>query len=308
MFFAGRSLGVEIYQDGCSFLLASGRRVAPVIDKFETAVFPADSLRLSIKETNIADPAVLQPLLAEAYTRLGTDLKRVSLSIPDLAGRIMMLEMDSLPKSREEGIEHVKWKLKKSFPVDLNDMHLDYQPLAASEQGGAKVIAAVVSRGVISGYEDLFTAIGLEPAFIDFSTFNLYRLFAEKLEIQDDLTLVILFRGNLTVMVFQDGFLDFHRSKSVIGSTGDPVRLYREVNSSLLVYSDSRGGVKPQRIFYFSAPAERHLLRSVIFEAATVEPLLIDTDNLISGSRQQVDRTVLPEILSALGAATRGLA
>lgn len=308
MFFAGRSIGVEIYQDGCSFLLASGKKVAPVIDKFETAVFPPDSLRLSIKETNIADPAVLQPLLAEAYARLGTDLKRVSLSIPDLAGRIMMLEMDTLPKSRAEGIEHVKWKLKKSFPVDLNDMHLDYQPLATNEQGGAKVIAAVISKGVISGYEDLFIAAGLEPAFIDFSTFNLYRLFAEKLEIQDDLTLVFLFRGNLTVMVFQDGLLDFHRSKSVAGSAGDPVKLYREVNSSLLVYSDSRGGVKPQRIFYFSAPAERHLLRSVIFEAAGLEPLLIDTDNLIASSKQQVDRSILPEILSALGAASRGLA
>jgi type IV pilus assembly protein PilM len=108
-------------------------------------------------------------------------------------------------------------------------------------------------------------------------------------------------------MIVKDGTLDFFRSKFISTAVTDPAKLYREINSSLLVYSDANGGMKPQRNFYYAAPAERALLRSVIFETTGTEPVLFDTDAFIGSSRQQIDRTVLPEIMSALGAASRNL-
>jgi hypothetical protein len=85
------------------------------------------------------------------------------------------------------------------------------------------------------------------------------------------------------------------------------VRLYREVNSSLLVYSDSQGGWKPQKFFYYAPPAEQLLLKSVIVEVAGVEPIPVDTDPFIGSSKQRIDTCALPDILSALGAAARSL-
>jgi type IV pilus assembly protein PilM len=246
-------------------------------------------------------------MLSESYRKLITDTKRVSLSIPDLAGRVMVLDMDSPIKSKDEGIDQVKWKLKKSFPVELSELHLDYHLLKVSAEGVSTLLVALVSRNIIIEYEELLLSLSLEPAKIDFASFNIYRLFASRLEINEQMALLITYRGMLSVMIFQDGILDFHRSKFISAALNDPVRLYREVNSSLLVYSDSRSGWKPERLFYYAPPAERTLLRSVIFEATGAEPFLVDTDAIIGSSHQKVDRALLPEILSALGAASRSL-
>lgn len=307
MFFQGKSLGLEIHQHGFSWVLASGSSDAPVIEKYEVFSSAAEILKPSIKEPNIVNSDSTGGMVSASYQKLATDIKTVSLSIPDLVGRIMMIDMDSPIKSKEEGLDQVKWKLKKNFPVELGELHLDYHLLSTSEEGVSSLLVALASRTVITEYEELLLSLSLEPAKIDFASFNLYRLFANRFEIVDHLTVLISYRGILSVMIFQEGILDFHRSKFISAALSDPVRLYREVNSSLLVYSDSKGGWKPQRLFYYAPPAERSLLRSVIFEATGVEPALVDTDAFIGSSKQKIDRTVLPDVMSALGAASRSL-
>jgi len=307
MLFSNNALGIEIYQNGLVWVLASGAKSSPVIERYEAVAYPEDILKGSLKDPNVLDTKTLGTAISESYLKLSTDTKRVSLSIPDFSGRVMTLEIESLTKNKEEGSDQVKWKLKKSFPIDPNELHLDYQIIKEDEEGNATLLVALVSKTVIAEYEELFLSSGLEPAKIDFATFNIYRLFSPRLEVQEDLSLVLHHRGSLCVMIFQEGKLDFFRSK-LIGTSGmDPVRLYREINSSVLVYSDSKGGWKPQNIFYYSAIEDRSLFRSVIFEVSGVEPFLLDTDSFISSSRQQIDRSLLPNIMSALGAASRGL-
>jgi type IV pilus assembly protein PilM len=307
MFFHGKSLGLELHQHGFAWVLASGSTDSPVIERYETFSSADEIIKPSIKESNIINPAALGTMLSDSWLKLLVDTKRVSLSIPDLSGRIMMLDMESPIKSKEEGIDQVKWKLKKSFPVELSELHLDYHLLKTSEEGVSSLLVALASRTVITEYEELLLSLSLEPVEIDFAVFNLYRLFAVSLEVNEQLTFIISYRGVLSVMIFQDGVLDFHRSKFISAALSDPVRLYREVNSSLLVYSDSRGGWKPHKLFFYAPPAERSLLKSVIIEATGVEPFHVDTDAFIGSSRQKVDSGLLPDILSALGAAARSL-
>jgi type IV pilus assembly protein PilM len=307
MLFSNKALGIEIYQKGFAWVLASGAKTSPVIEKYEAVAYPEDILKGSLKDPNVLDPKALGTAISESYLKLSTDIKRVSVSLPDFSGRVMTLEIESLTKNKEEGSDQVKWKLKKSFPIDPNELHLDYQILKEDEEGNATLLVALVSKSVIAEYEELLLVSGLEPAKIDFAIFNIYRLFSPRLEVQDNLTLVLHHRGSLCMMVFQEGILDFFRSKLIGTAAIDPVRLYREINSSVLVYSDSKGGWKPQKVFYYSAIEERPLFRSVIFEVSGVEPFLLDTDSFINNSRQQIDRSLLPNILSALGAASRGL-
>jgi type IV pilus assembly protein PilM len=307
MLFANNALGIEIYQNGFVWMLASGAKSSPVIERYETVAYPENILKGSLKDPNIIDIKALGTSISESYLKLSTDTKRVSMSIPDLSGRVMTLEIESLTKNKEEGSDQIKWKLKKSFPIDPNDLHLDYQVLKEDDEGNSTLLVALVSKSVINEYEELLLSSGLEPAKIDFATFNIYRLFSARLEVQEQLTLVLHHRGSLCVMVFLDGVLDFFRSKLIGTAAIDPVRLYREINSSFLVYSDSKGGWKPQKIFYYSSIEERPLFRSVIFEVSGAEPFLLDTDSFINSSRQQIDRALLPNIMSALGAASRGL-
>ena len=307
MIFRSRALGLEIHQNGFSWVVASGSAIYPLIERFETVTSDEGFLKPSMKELNIIDPKSLGSAIKEAYQQLDTPIAQVSLSIPDFAGRVMMLDMDTPVKNKSEGIDQVKWRLKKSFPLDMNDIHLDYQELRKTESGGTTLMVAVVARDIINEYEELLLANGLEPEKIDFTTFNLYRLCAPRLDIEDNLAFVICFRGSLFVMIFQDGVLDFLRNKQIGSALDDPVRLYREINSSLLVYSDTKGGWKPQKIYYYSPPGLRTLFRNVLFEANGTEPVLVDTDIFINSSRQKIDRTVLADCMSALGAASRSL-
>jgi type IV pilus assembly protein PilM len=307
MIFQSRALGLEIFQNGFSWVVASGTAAAPRIERYETVISADNILKPSIKELNVTDPKKLGSAIIESYYRLSTPTVRVSLSIPESAGKVITLEMDAPVKSKEEGIDQIKWKLKKSFPLDLSDIHLDYQVLKETAPGVSTLLVALVSRNIINEYEELLLVNGLEPSKIDFTPFNIYRLFASQLEIEEQLVFVISCRGSLAVLIFQDGILDFFRSKQVSFALNDPVRLYREINSSLLVYSDLKGGWKPQKVYYYAPPEVKPLFRNVIFEVTGTEPLHVDTDVFINSSRQKIDRKNLPDTLSALGAAARSL-
>jgi len=307
MLISGKSLGIEIYQNGVAMLLANGSKTSPMVERYEITSLPGDIIKPSLKEANIIEPIVLKNALSDSYLKLLTKTKRASLSIPDSAGRSLLLDVESPLKNKEEGIDHVKWKLKKSFPIDLSEVHLDYQVLRQNDDGSSHVLVGIVSRTVINEYENVLLELGLEPYLIDFSSFNLYRLFAPRLDIHDHLTFISLYRGYLSVLIFQDGCLEFSRNKLLSPSPVDPARLFREVNSSLVVYSDTQGGWKPRNVYFFAAGEERELLKNVLLEAVPAEPVHIDTDSIISSFQQQVDRKSLPELLSAMGAASRGL-
>lgn len=307
MIFKSRALGLELFQNGFSWVMASGTAISPHIERFETVISAEDILKPSMKELNIVNAKALGSSIAESYHKLFAKTVRVSLSIPEACGRALLLEMDTSFKSKEEGIDQVKWKLKKNFPFDMSDVHLDYQELKDTGSGGSTLLVALISRSIINEYEELLLANGLEPSKIDFTTFNLYRLFAPRFELEDQMVFVSMFRGNLIVMIFQDGIIDFFRSKPLGSTMNDPVRLYREINSSILVYSDMKGGWKANRLYCYAPPHARALFRSVIFEVTGTEPILVDTDVFISSSLQRIERAALADTLSALGAASRSL-
>jgi type IV pilus assembly protein PilM len=307
MLFNNKSLGLEIFHNGMAFVLAGGSKALPHIDKFDIVRLPEGVIKPSLKDSNLLDVSQLKAALFSCYENLSTKIKRVSVSIPDSAGRVLLVEMEMPVKNKAEGIDHVRWKLKKSFPIDLNEVHLDYQILRQDDAGSASVLVALISREIISEYENLLLEVGLEPSLIDFSSFNLYRIFSSRLDVQDHLTFISLHRGGLLVLIFQDGLLDFTRSKYLGLQALDTARLYREVNSSLVVYSDAKGGWKPRSIFCYASSDERDSLRNVLHEVLGTEPVFMDTDALVNSSHQQLDRKLVPDILCALGAATRSL-
>ncbi len=307
MFFPGKTIGLELFQSGVSFVMAGGSKSIPHIEKYDVVRLPKDVIKPSLKEQNIIEPLLLKEAIASSYDRLSTRNKRVSLSIPDSAGRVMLVELETPLKNKAEGIDHVRWKLKKSFPIDLNEVHLDYQVVRQDSAGAAMVLVGLVSKSVINEYEDVVCELGLEPAFIDFTSLNLYRLFSSRLDVQDHLTFISLYRGSLSLLIFQDGYLDFSRNKFLGTVVSDPARLYREINSSLVVYSDAKGGWKPRNVSYYAAAEEKDILREMLLEVIGSEPVLMDTDAITNSSHQQIDRKFIPDVLSALGAASRSL-
>jgi type IV pilus assembly protein PilM len=220
----------------------------------------------------------------------------------------MMLDIEGRFKSRAEGLDIIRWKLKKNLPFDIADTHLDYQQLSVRENGDMALMVALVSRVVISQYEELLMAGGFTPACIDFNSFNLYRSFENRLAHQDDVTLIAFYDNTLSIMIFNDGLLEFQRVKELSGSSGVDSRVYMEINSSLKVYRDRYPERTVKQVSCIAPPDVAREFCGMVAEATGVEPALLEIKSMLRPSDSApADQESLFPFTAAIGAALRSL-
>ncbi|HTP64007.1 MAG TPA: pilus assembly protein PilM [Geobacteraceae bacterium] len=308
MLFSKKALGLEICHDGARIALVEGRKAAPLLAAFGSASFPADTMRFSMRESNVLNPAAFVAAIRELHLRLLTKVRRVSVSLPDATGRAMLLDVETRFRSRQEGIDIIRWKLKKNFPFDINEIHLDYQVAGVGETGEITLLVALISRQVVRQYEDLLLEAGLEADQIDFTTFNLYRLFAQRLELAESSTLITCHGGSLGVLIFHDGRLEFCRVKELSAGSLEPNRVFREINSSFLVFKEKYPAHIPTEAFCVHTGDDTEAFCALIAEATGLEPVLLDVERAVDrGNSSSPDKKTLRTLASALGAAARSL-
>jgi len=308
MLFSRTSLGVEINPSGVAFALLGGSTAAPRLERVSYAPLAPGCLRISLREANILDPQSFSDAVRNAHNLLLHSGTRLSVTLPDTVGRIMMLDVEGRFKSRAEGLDIIRWKLKKNLPFDIADTHLDYQQLSVRENGDMALMVALVSRGVISQYEELLMAAGFTPARIDFNSFNLYRAFENRLELQEDLTLITFYDSTLSIMIFANGILEFQRVKELSGSSGVDSRVYMEINSSLKVYHDRFTERPINPVSCIAPPDVAREFCGMVAEATGVEPALLEIKSMLRPSDSApADQESLFPFTTAVGAALRSL-
>ena len=304
MLMTKKGLGLELSNNGLSFSVAAGGKTLGVESGLSLA-FPPGTMQLSRREPNVINPQAFVATVREAHLRLLTKARTVSVSLPDATGRVVLLDLEARFKNREEGLDIIRWKLKKSLPFDISTVHLDYQTLAEKENGSVSLLASLISRPVITQYEELFIEAGLEPKFLDFTSFNLYRLFSQRLEMSDNGALVTFYAGAMTVLIFFGGVLSFYRTKETVG---DAQNLYREVNSSFLVYGDKHPGQAVTEVFCMTGSSDAEGFRALVAEASGLEPVLLDLERTVSQAPGLgLNREALHALAGSLGAAARSL-
>jgi type IV pilus assembly protein PilM len=308
MLFHKQSLGLEISSDGFKMVVCGGKREEPRLDSYSSNACPAETLHFSFKESNILDPARFTAGVRETYLKLLTKLNRVSVSLPDSVGRIMILDLETRFKSRNEGIDIIRWKLKKSFPFDIGGIHLDYQVLRENETGGIKTLVSLITSQVVNQYEELLLEAGLEPNKIDLTTFNLLRLFSKRLELAGNSAILSFFGGRLTISVFHEEVLEFYRTKDIPASDSEADRLFREINSSLMVYRNNHPGHSFSEVFCVTAPGQTKDFIALVAEATGLEPVPLYAGDFVARKEGiSCDGTMLQILAPALGAAMRNL-
>lgn len=308
MLFSRTAVGMDITPHGITVAAVGGSLKAPKLVAHGSAAFPEGTLRVLHREPNALDPAAFVKTVRETYHRLLVKPTQVSVSLPDAAGHVMILDIETRFRSHEEGRDIIRWKLKKSLPYDVNDIHLDYQTLREKENGELSVLVAIISRQVVTQYEDLILEAGIQPNRIDFTAFNLFRPFARRLELGESSLFVAYHEGVLSILVFSEGILEFFRTKEFSGTGPDMNRVFMEINSSLLIYRDKNAGRELKEVFCFGGNGDVELFRSVISEASGIEPQTLEVErfitvpNAISGANGAI-----APLCAALGAAMRNL-
>lgn len=306
MLFTRNLIGVEISQHGVTCALTSGTLASPRVERLSYAPFPGQTLQVSLREQNVLDPDAFVTGLKTAYNQLLSPSDRVAVSLPDATSRILLLDLEGRFKSRAEALDLIRWKLKKSIPLDSADTHLDYQQLSVRENGDLSLLVAIVSRAVVSQYEDLITKAGLSPARIDCNIFNICRLFDRRLSLQDDCMLISFYGSTLSIVFFAEGIPEFIRVKDLSGTLATDSRVYMEINSSLLVYKERFPERPVQTVFCIAAPDVAHNFQEMIAEATGSTPTLLQTKGAVTpGNSAPGDEVRLFPCTAAIGAALR---
>ncbi|WP_281999461.1 type IV pilus biogenesis protein PilM [Geotalea uraniireducens] len=308
MIFSHDTLGMEIAQHGVKMVRVGGRLRAPKLLAQSCATFPPEVLRVLHREANVLQPASFVNIVKETANKLLSSTGRVSVSLPDAAGRVMILDFETRFKSKDEGRDMIRWKLKKSLPFDVSDVHLDYQPLRQKDNGELSVLVALMAKNVVTQYEDLLLEAGLQPNKIDFSTFNLYRLFSRRLELSESPLYIAFHHGVLSILIFTQGVLDFYRTKEISDVDLDINRIFMEINNSLVFYRDRNPGCEFKEIFCHVSPAREETFATVLREACGIEPVILHPDLVVSSAEPSLGKNdILCDLAAALGAATRNL-
>jgi type IV pilus assembly protein PilM len=118
-----------------------------------------DLVELNLRERN----SVLQNV-RESLGRIGARSRDVIAVLPDAAVRVVLLDFDALPSKAQEAESVVRFRLKKSLPLDVDKAKVSYQ--AQQSNGGVRVIAAVALTTVVEDYEAIFREAGYSPGIV----------------------------------------------------------------------------------------------------------------------------------------------
>jgi len=261
---------------------------------------------LSVREPNVLDPRRFVEAVGEVLNPISAGEERIALSLPDGVGRVLLTETESAFKSKNEGVEILKWQLKASLPGDPKDVQLDYQILKKRDTGRYTLAVALIANPVLHQYEELLAEAGYHPAVVDFHSLHVYNYYRPRLDLGEDFILVGVEGGILSIQFFEGRVLAFHRTREVQSS---PKRVFQELSRSVVGCRDSFPGFRRASLCLHSDWAERQPLVDALrsaFERDEVVQLEPHLERLAEPSLKVISGN-LRSLVAAVGAAERML-
>src|SRR6267378_1749323 len=137
--------------------LAAARWKGHSVDDFTVETLPPAALVPSAVEPNIINASALKSAMANIVSRLRARDQDVALILPDPVVRVFVQHFDEFPRSSQEAIPMLRWKLKKSIPFDADETVISYMRQYEALAEGANVHPGVIvssSLAAISLLED----------------------------------------------------------------------------------------------------------------------------------------------------------
>lgn len=135
------------------------------LDSFAVELLPPGALVPSAVEANLVNPAAAIPAISKACERVRARDEDVALILPDPVIRVFVQHFEEFPRSDEEAIPMLRWKLKKSVPFEADETVISYMRQPARESG-VDIITALARLRIIREYESLAEKVGLYPGVV----------------------------------------------------------------------------------------------------------------------------------------------
>lgn len=261
------------------------------LDSFALELLPPGALVPSAVEANLVNPAAAFTAISKSCERVRTRDEDVALILPDPVIRVFVQHFEEFPRSEEEAIPMLRWKLKKSVPFEADETVISYMRQPPRE-AGVDVVTALARLRIIREYESLAEKVGLHPGVVLSSS-----LAAVSLLEDEKATLLARVSGSaLTTAIVRYGVLCGYRCTDLPsrGTSLTPQMLLEEIFPVAAYYQDTwqeaiasvRIAGLGERLAEFVKPLEEefHCPVHSLLQSASSEGLIKDD------ARQLVDR------------------
>lgn len=233
---------MEISADYVASLRASATHPL-ALENLAYVLLPQGAVSPSYTRPNVADGEALGRALENLVER-NSLRKEVNLLIPDLAARVFLINLESLPSKPAELIQLLQFKIKKNIPFSIEDAALSYQ-VQTLTPSHHEVALTVVNRDILREYESAVEGVDLEPGFVTVAHFGIAQLL-DGVAHESRSRSMLLFRlspGAFTTSIYHHGHLRFYRAVEKDYSVARPTlmtpeALFNEVYPSLAYFQD----------------------------------------------------------------------
>jgi type IV pilus assembly protein PilM len=216
------------------------------VDGYAVEPLPAGALSPSAVETNINNLAAVRGALSTVAERLRAREEDVALLLPDPVIRVFVQHFDEFPRSPQEAIPMLRWKLKKSVPFEADETVIAYMRQPPREDG-VDVVTALARLRILREYEGLAEHEKLRPGVVLSSSLAAVSL----LENQKPTLLARVSGSALTTAIVRDGVLCGYRCTELPawGNSLTPQMLLEEIFPVAAYYQDTWGeGIQSVRV------------------------------------------------------------
>lgn len=161
------SAAVGIESSAASVVQLDRARGAFVIKRAATANLPANLIKASFDESNIAEPDALIESLSDLVTSAGLLRQRKwSVALPEATTRSAILTIEAAGGSRREIEEVLEWKIERAFGAPLSELRLGRDQLPANNQKQSRFLVTGVRLSVLAEYESVFATLGWQMGLV----------------------------------------------------------------------------------------------------------------------------------------------
>jgi len=218
--------------------LAAARWKGNSVDEFTVETLPPAALVPSAVEPNVINASAVKTAMANIVSRLRARDQDVALILPDPVIRVFVQHFDEFPRSPQEAIPMLRWKLKKSIPFEADETVISYMRQPARAEG-IDIVTALARLRIVREYEALAEGASLCSGVILSSSLAALSLLLEK-----KATLLARVSGvALTTAIVRGGVLCGFRCTELPVHSGDitPKMLLDEIYPVAAYYQDTWG-------------------------------------------------------------------
>jgi type IV pilus assembly protein PilM len=207
---------------------------------------PSGALVPSAIETNLLNAAAVQDAVKSVCQNLGASNEPAALLVPDPVIRVFVQHFEDFPRSAQEAMPMLRWKLKKSVPFEVDETLLSYMR-QAPRSDGVDIVTAIARLRIIKEYETLLDNATVSPGIVLSSTLAAISLLHD----HKPALLARVSGTSLTTAIVREGVLAGYRCTElpVHSSALTPQMLLEEVYPLAAYYQDTwQEGIQAVRV------------------------------------------------------------